>query len=205
MRWVDLIVYGSLGLLGLATVWIIFRAVTGKGAWWALKGLLIVVLLVGLVFGGVYSWFHYMQMVPAHITPELVRDAHAPLLEAMRRLAGERDLEDLAVLESGETDWQDLQEEFRSFGQHPDLLLATISLRSGRSVPLYWQPGQKGGQVYLDPVEAHDGPPRLSRGIIGLGQWSLIHTFEYSEPAKDSSGKTVRLRLTLQPDGLERS
>jgi len=122
----------------------------------------------------------------------------------MRKLAGDRDLDDLAVQESGETDWQDLQDEFRSFAQHPDLLMARISLPSGKSVPVYWRPAQKGGQVYLDRVEAHDGPPRVSRGIIGLGQWSIIHTLEYSEPAKDSSGKIVRLMLTLRPDGLEK-
>ena len=39
--WIEVIVYGSLAVLGLAT--------TGKGTWWALKGLLVVVLLAGLV------------------------------------------------------------------------------------------------------------------------------------------------------------
>jgi hypothetical protein len=204
VRWVELIVFGSLAVLGLATVWIIFRAVTGKGAWWALKGLLIVVLLVGLVFGGVYSWFHYMEMVPEHITPELVREAHAPLLDAMRRLAGEKDLEEQVRTRSLDG-WQEVQEAFQEYGKSPDLLLAEIIFRSGRGLTLYWQPGQKGGQLYLERnLPAVDSPPRVSRGIVGVGQWSIIHTVDYSEPAKDRSGNAVRLRLTLRPDGFEK-
>ena len=98
---------------------------------------------------------------------------------------GEEDLADLAVIRSGETDWQELQEDFRPFGDHPDLLLAEIILRSGRMVPLYLRPGQKGGHLYLHR--------------------NLEAAFEYSEPAKDKSGNTVRLMLTLRPDGLEGS
>jgi predicted membrane protein len=62
VRWVELIVYGSLAVLGLATLWILFRAVTGKGAWWALEGLLVVVLLAGLVFR------RSLLVVPLHAT-----------------------------------------------------------------------------------------------------------------------------------------
>jgi hypothetical protein len=41
--------------------------------------------------------------------------------------------------------------------------------------------------------------------MIGLEyRSSPVRTFEYSEPAKDRSGNTVRLKLTLLPDGLER-
>ena len=202
MRWVDLIVYGSLALLGLATVWIIFRAVTGRGAWWALKGLLIVGLLVGLVFGGVFSWFLYMGRVPGHITPELVREAHAHRLDAMRRLAGERNLEELAVADYGEE-----IEAFRALAMHPDLLMAEIILGSGKGVTLYWLPFQREGYVSFDlGTKVDDSPPRLTRGLIGCDRWfSTIRTFEYSEPAMDRSGNAVRLKLTLLSDGLERS
>jgi hypothetical protein len=188
-------------LLTIAAAWIIFRAARTYGFLWGFKRLLGVAALAGLLVLGVVVWVWRQRSIPQHVTVEKVQAAYATPLEELRRIASDRDLEELASWGTGKTPpWEALADRLPTLAHRPEILQASFLLPANRVIPAYHQPGL-GGHAWASSEEAETG---LARGWYhkSLWDWSPLHTIEYFESVADGSGKTVQLQLTLRLEAL---
>jgi hypothetical protein len=168
-------------------------------------------------------WMRHRSSIPEHITAEKIQGSYATLLGALRQIAQEQDLEDLATRTDGELlPWELFQDRLKTLAR-PEVVQAAILLPSQsrssssegqspqrwRQVIVHTRPGLRGHEVELLPRQPlHElwsspfGKARIARGWFGLDGSSPLHTIEYFETAEDGSGRAVQLMLSLRLDAL---
>ena len=185
-----------LALLGIAAVWVLFRAATAHGLLWGLKRLLVLVAGVALLFAGAWGWVRFKARIPRGITVSSVEASYGAVLARLRALAGEHDLENVPSLDENL-----LGPEMKDLFAPPEILQASFVVPGRRIVMAYERPGLRGPRGHWSATFPDVDQTILARGWVSLGGTS-VDTIEYLEPARDATGSEVTVQLTLRLDSL---